>query len=144
MTFLKVNCDVQSCFWDILPCKMIVDRRFRGAYCLHHQGGVYPRRQLWTSYSPPWELEISRKLRCLLRNTKTQKRVMRWATCHYVSQWFPNYMRVAETSKWQLCMWCVRQVSCFKNCSSDWWNWSRPYTRSSWNNLQSTQSSFKI
>jgi hypothetical protein len=25
-------------FWDVLPCKMIVDRRFRGAYCLHHQG----------------------------------------------------------------------------------------------------------
>jgi hypothetical protein len=23
-------------FWDILPCKMIVDRRFRGAYCQHH------------------------------------------------------------------------------------------------------------
>jgi hypothetical protein len=22
-------------FWDILPCKIIVDRRFRGAYCLH-------------------------------------------------------------------------------------------------------------
>jgi hypothetical protein len=27
-------------FWDILPCKIIVDRRFSGAYCLH------PRRQL--------------------------------------------------------------------------------------------------
>jgi hypothetical protein len=27
-------------FWDILPCKMIVDRRFRGAYCLHNQGWV--------------------------------------------------------------------------------------------------------
>jgi hypothetical protein len=27
-------------FWDILPCKMIVDRRFRGAYCLHHQGSL--------------------------------------------------------------------------------------------------------
>jgi hypothetical protein len=25
-------------FWVILPCKMIVDRYFRGAYCLHHQG----------------------------------------------------------------------------------------------------------
>jgi hypothetical protein len=25
-------------FWDILPCKVIVDRGFRGAYCLHHQG----------------------------------------------------------------------------------------------------------
>jgi hypothetical protein len=24
-------------FWGVLPCKMIVDRRFRGAYCLHHQ-----------------------------------------------------------------------------------------------------------
>jgi hypothetical protein len=29
-------------FWDILPCKMIVDRRFRGAYCLHHQGWWIP------------------------------------------------------------------------------------------------------
>jgi hypothetical protein len=24
-------------FWDVLPCKIIVDRRFRGAYCLLHQ-----------------------------------------------------------------------------------------------------------
>jgi hypothetical protein len=24
-------------FWDVLPCKIIVDRRFRGAHCLHHQ-----------------------------------------------------------------------------------------------------------
>jgi hypothetical protein len=23
-------------FWDVLPCKMIVDRRFRGTCCLHH------------------------------------------------------------------------------------------------------------
>jgi hypothetical protein len=23
-------------FWDILPCKMIVDRRFRGAYNSEH------------------------------------------------------------------------------------------------------------
>jgi hypothetical protein len=26
-------------FWDIAPCSHIeVDRHFRGAYCLHHQG----------------------------------------------------------------------------------------------------------
>jgi hypothetical protein len=25
----------RAVFWVILPCKMIVDRRFRGAYCLH-------------------------------------------------------------------------------------------------------------
>jgi hypothetical protein len=54
-------------FWVVLPCKIIVDRRFRGTCCLHHQGNhhqlfymaVQPRRQIWTSYSPPRELEIS-------------------------------------------------------------------------------------
>jgi hypothetical protein len=25
-------------FWDVLPCRIIVDRRFRGKCCLHHQG----------------------------------------------------------------------------------------------------------
>jgi hypothetical protein len=29
-------------FWDVLPCKIIVDRRFRGAYCLHHQVSSLP------------------------------------------------------------------------------------------------------
>jgi hypothetical protein len=43
-------------FWDILPCKIIVGRRFRGAYCLHHQGqlfytAVHPRIQFWTIYN---------------------------------------------------------------------------------------------
>jgi hypothetical protein len=28
----------RAVFWVVLPCKLIVDRRFRGAYCLHHQG----------------------------------------------------------------------------------------------------------
>jgi len=27
----------RAVFWVVLPCKYIVDRRFRGAYCLHHQ-----------------------------------------------------------------------------------------------------------
>jgi hypothetical protein len=27
-------------FWDVLPCKIVVDRRFRGAYCLHHQASI--------------------------------------------------------------------------------------------------------
>jgi hypothetical protein len=27
----------RAVFWVVLPCKMIVDRRFRGTYCLHHQ-----------------------------------------------------------------------------------------------------------
>jgi hypothetical protein len=28
-------------FWDVLPCKIIVDQRFRGTFCLHHQGDSY-------------------------------------------------------------------------------------------------------
>jgi len=28
-------------FWDVAPCSHVeVDRRFRGAYCLHHQGAL--------------------------------------------------------------------------------------------------------
>jgi hypothetical protein len=27
-------------FWDVLPCKIIVDRVFRGTCCLHHQGST--------------------------------------------------------------------------------------------------------
>jgi hypothetical protein len=64
-------------FWDTPPCRLVgVDRCFRGAYCLHHQGdyegnthlwnvgilrdytALYPRRIL-SPYSPPWEPEIS-------------------------------------------------------------------------------------
>jgi hypothetical protein len=30
-----------TAFWDIAPCSLVeVDRRFRCAYCLHHQGDV--------------------------------------------------------------------------------------------------------
>jgi hypothetical protein len=32
-----------TAFWDIVPCSLVeVDRRFRGAYCLHHQGDEGP------------------------------------------------------------------------------------------------------
>jgi hypothetical protein len=69
-------------FWDVLLCSLTdVDRRFRGACCLHHYrpddgGDTYLsnidllllhyktlyRRRLSSSYSPPWEPEISRDL----------------------------------------------------------------------------------
>jgi hypothetical protein len=28
-------------FWDVGPCSILVNRHFRGAYCLHHQGGEF-------------------------------------------------------------------------------------------------------
>jgi hypothetical protein len=35
---LKVKMAV---FWDVAPCSLVeVYRRFRGACCLHHQGGL--------------------------------------------------------------------------------------------------------
>jgi hypothetical protein len=37
----------RTVFWVTLPCRMIVDRRFRGAYCLHNQGtNLLVRRHL--------------------------------------------------------------------------------------------------
>jgi hypothetical protein len=67
-----------SVFWDVAPYSPIeVNRRFRGAYCLHYRPddgvstrfwnvgllrrdyrSLYPRR-LSSSYSRPWEPEIS-------------------------------------------------------------------------------------
>jgi hypothetical protein len=30
----------RTVFWVILPCKIIVERRFRGTYCLHHHSSL--------------------------------------------------------------------------------------------------------
>jgi hypothetical protein len=43
-------------FWVILPCKMIVDRRFRGAYCLHHQGWVKTTLNIILAAVRTWNL----------------------------------------------------------------------------------------
>jgi hypothetical protein len=30
-------------FWDVAPCSLVgTDRRFRGAYCFHHQDDDHP------------------------------------------------------------------------------------------------------
>jgi hypothetical protein len=36
-------CQTEICVEDVEPCSLVrVDRRFRGAYCLHHQGDSSP------------------------------------------------------------------------------------------------------
>jgi hypothetical protein len=40
-------------FWDVLPCKKIVGRRFRGTCCLHHQGWIYSLH-LWKLPQNNW------------------------------------------------------------------------------------------
>jgi hypothetical protein len=37
---LLISLSFRAVVWVVLLCKIIVDRRFRGAYCLHHQGWV--------------------------------------------------------------------------------------------------------
>jgi hypothetical protein len=38
-----------SVFWDVTPCSRVeTDRRFRGSYCLHHQGDELLRAQPWS------------------------------------------------------------------------------------------------
>jgi hypothetical protein len=39
-------------FWDVLPCKIIVYRRFRGTCCLHHQGDVFDDSNPFGSRKP--------------------------------------------------------------------------------------------
>jgi hypothetical protein len=37
--FASLNSHEMTAFWDIASCSLTeVDRRFRGAYCQHHQG----------------------------------------------------------------------------------------------------------
>jgi hypothetical protein len=54
-------------FWDVLPCKTIVDRRFRGTCCLHHQG---------------WEIrdELSSGMYCRVKRLSTDVSEVRAAS----------------------------------------------------------------
>jgi hypothetical protein len=66
-------------FWDVALCSLVeIDPRFRGVYCIYHQGDPDNEgsKHIWNigqflpatrrnipeespSYSPPWEPEIS-------------------------------------------------------------------------------------
>jgi hypothetical protein len=52
-------------FWDVLPCKIIVDRRFRGAYCLHHHPWW------WRKYVP-----LKRRSTIILDVSTSQKTIL--------------------------------------------------------------------
>jgi len=83
-------------FWDVLPCKIIVDRRLRGTCCLHHhhpddEGSMYlwnvgrqlfymavhPRGQIWRS-----SLLTHTKLHLIQEHRRTPNSIERvWKTC---------------------------------------------------------------
>jgi hypothetical protein len=54
-------------FWDVLPCKIIVlmmeaVRTSETSVDNHFTRQYIPEDKFWTSYSPPWELEIIRMM----------------------------------------------------------------------------------
>jgi hypothetical protein len=54
-------------FWDAAPCGLVeIDRRFRSAYCLHHQGEEYLIR--WTPYALSSE-KLTNRLHLVLSMT---------------------------------------------------------------------------
>jgi hypothetical protein len=68
-------------FWDILPCKMIVDRRFRGAYCLHHQVDNHFTQQ----YIPEDNSKHHTRRRENLKSHKRQQTLPRTSCCNIVN-----------------------------------------------------------
>jgi hypothetical protein len=52
-------------FWDVLPCKIIVDRRFGGTDFLHHPGGC------WRQYVP-----LKRRSAIILHGSTSQKTIL--------------------------------------------------------------------
>jgi hypothetical protein len=46
-------------FWDVAPCSLVeVDRRFRGAYCLHIQGDISEKAVSFILAVRTWQFEI--------------------------------------------------------------------------------------
>jgi hypothetical protein len=94
-----ISYSLRIVFWDVLPCKIIVDQRCRpddeGSTHLWNVDrqlfytAVHPRRQFWTSYSPPSELEISHRITSFtdmslflsLLSLKSERRLMRSPVC---------------------------------------------------------------
>jgi hypothetical protein len=54
------NMEIRA-FWDISPCSLGVDRRFRGAYCLHRQGDEGWWLALRTSETSVYSNETTRR-----------------------------------------------------------------------------------
>jgi hypothetical protein len=69
-------------FWDVAPCSLVgVDRRFRGAYCLHHQGEIDEcSTHLWNVRSTPTSLHCATCQKALI---------------FYISSWL--YMSVSPS-----------------------------------------------
>jgi hypothetical protein len=62
----------RAVFWVVLPCKMIVDRRFRGAYCLPDDGGSTTQKTALNK-NRPGKLRETRPERAQQKGSKQAK-----------------------------------------------------------------------
>jgi hypothetical protein len=80
----------RAVLWVVLPCKMIVDRRFRGAYCLHHQGWVRTSEKsvdnhFTRQYNPEDSSEHHTRRRENLKSHMNQLRSHEWQIQYQVA-----------------------------------------------------------
>jgi hypothetical protein len=73
-------------FWDIAPCTLVtVDRRFRSAYCLHHQGrddGGKNVGLLQRDYTALYYRRLSTSDTCKSRSSQSESRYYLQMACH--------------------------------------------------------------
>jgi hypothetical protein len=108
-------------FWDILPCKMIVDRRFRGAYCLHHPW--------WCTFGTLWSCgTLSSDARCL-RGSCWTDRVL-FVQCHIVVH--VRFQNVMPKLQGLFCIrGCLNTWQPEYNTAMTWWRQYAPLKRRS-------------
>jgi hypothetical protein len=85
----------RTVFWDVLPCKIIVDQHIRGAYCLHHQGCVNP--WWWRQYAP-----LKHRSTIILHGSTSQKTILNFIL---------TAMRTWNLTQWHGC-WHIIQENC--------------------------------
>jgi hypothetical protein len=71
-------------FWDVLPCKMIVDRRFRGTCYLHHQGSTSQKTNLNFILAAVRTWNLTYVLSCFITNNLSNYRI---ETNPFLGQW---------------------------------------------------------
>jgi hypothetical protein len=67
-------------FWDVLPCRIISDRRFRGTCCFHHQG--------WDEHVP-----LKRRSTIILHGSISQKIILSIIIINLlmiITKWYPQ------------------------------------------------------
>jgi hypothetical protein len=123
-----------TAFGDIAPCSLVeADRRFRGAYCLHRQGGwwrqyapstrphdaISQKAVIFTAYSFLWESEViivySAKLWMRIdRNMRSNTGVL--TICGRVS---PEYIEQMFTSTKMIYFYVILDTLSYKPKSSN-------------------------